>query len=86
MDESGVTGYEAISWFALFMPIATPRDIVTRTSDEVARAVKSAEVRERLGGLGIDPVGSTPEYMAKYLQEEITKWGGVVKATGMKLD
>lgn len=86
MDESGVTGYEAISWFALFMPIATQRDIVTRTSEEVARAVKSAEVRERLAGLGIDPVGSTPEYMAKYLQEEITKWGGVVKATGMKLD
>jgi tripartite-type tricarboxylate transporter receptor subunit TctC len=86
MDEAGVTGYEALSWFALFMPIATPRDIVSRTSDEVARALKSAEVRERLAGLGIDPVGSTPEYMAKYLQEEITKWGGVVKATGMKLE
>ena len=86
MDEAGVTGYEALSWFALFVPAATPRDIVNRASDEVARALKNTEVRERLAGLGIDPVGSTPEYMAKYLQEEITKWAGVVKATGMKLD
>lgn len=86
MDESGVPGYEALSWFALFMPIATPRDIVSRTSEEVARALKNAEVRERLAVLGIDPVGSTPEYMAKYLQEEIVKWGGVVKTTGMKLE
>jgi len=86
MDEAGVTGYEALSWFALFVPAATPRDIVNRTSDEVARALKNTEVRERLAGLGIDPVGSTPEFMAKYLQEEIVKWAGVVKATGMKLD
>ena len=86
MEEAGVAGYEALSWFALFVPAATPRDIVTRASDEVARAMKNAEVRERLAGLGIDPAGSSPEFMAKYLQEEITKWAAVVKATGMKLD
>ncbi|MFM9967743.1 MAG: tripartite tricarboxylate transporter substrate binding protein [Burkholderiales bacterium] len=86
MDEAGVTGYEALSWFALFVPAATPRDVVSRTSEEVARAVKNLEVRERLAGLGIDPVGSTPEFMAKYLTDEIAKWAGVVKATGMKLD
>ena len=55
-------------------------------SDETARAVKSADVREKLAGLGIDPVGSSPEFMAKYLQDEINKWAAVVKATGMKLD
>lgn len=86
MDEAGVTGYEALSWFALFMPVATPRNIVGHTSEEVARVLKNAEVRERLGGLGIDPVGSSPEFMAKYLQDEIAKWAAVVKATGMKLD
>jgi tripartite-type tricarboxylate transporter receptor subunit TctC len=86
MDEAGVPGYEALSWFALFVPAATSRDIVQRASDEVARALKDGQVRERLAGLGIDPVGSTPEFMARYLQEEINKWAGVVKATGMKLD
>ena len=86
MDEAGVTGYEAISWFALFTPAATPRDIVNRISEEVARVLKTGDVRERLAGIGIDPVASTPEFMARYLQEEITKWAGVIKATGMKLD
>lgn len=86
MDEAGVTGYEALSWFALFMPAGTPRDIVSRTAEDVNRALKISDVREKLAGLGIDPVGSSPEFMAKYLQEEITKWAAVVKATGMKLD
>ena len=86
MEEAGVAGYEALSWFALFMPAATPREIVNRASEEVARALKDTQVRERLARLGIDPVGSTPDFMARYLQEEITKWAGVVKATGMKLE
>jgi tripartite-type tricarboxylate transporter receptor subunit TctC len=83
--EAGVPGYEATTWYAMFTSANTPRDIVDRLNREVANAVNGADLRSRLASQGVDPVASTPEHLATYLQTEIRKWQQVAKASGAKL-
>jgi tripartite-type tricarboxylate transporter receptor subunit TctC len=71
----------------MFMaPGATPRDIVNRLSAEAAKALKEAEVRERLTQTGIEPVGDTPEQAKKFLDGEIAKWAKVINTAGVKAE
>src|SRR6185503_15684172 len=65
--EAGLPGYEAVQWFGLLAPAATPREIVSRLHAETVRALQSAEVKNRLSADGADPVGSTPEEFAAFL-------------------
>jgi tripartite-type tricarboxylate transporter receptor subunit TctC len=82
--ESGVDGYEVTTFYGISAPAKTPRPIVERLHTEIVRALQSAEVREKLQGLGADPVGNTPEQYAAFIQGEITKWARVIKAAGIK--
>jgi tripartite-type tricarboxylate transporter receptor subunit TctC len=84
--ESGVPNYEASTWYAMFVPANTPAPIVERLHRDVAAVAKSAEIRKQLTAVGIDPVGGTPEQLAKYLRSELLKWGKVAKASGAKAD
>jgi tripartite-type tricarboxylate transporter receptor subunit TctC len=84
--EAGVPGYEASTWYAMFAPANTPVPIVERLHRDVAAVAKSAEIRKQLTTVGIDPVGGTPEQLAKYLRSELLKWGKVAKASGAKAD
>ena len=68
----------------MFVPAGTPRDVIGKLHDETVRALQKPDVKERFTALGVEPMGSTPEYLAKYLQAEITKWASVVKRTGMR--
>lgn len=84
--ESGVPGYETTTWLAWFAPAGTPPSIVGRMSAELAKAVRSPDVAESLTGDGGEPVGSTPEQLARHLEGEIARWRKVVKAAGMKVE
>jgi tripartite-type tricarboxylate transporter receptor subunit TctC len=86
MAEAGVTDVEVALWTAFFVPAATPPAIVRRLNQEVVRAIQTPEVRERLVGLGVDPVGSTPEELARVLQRDLDKWTAVAKAANIKSD
>ena len=86
MEEAGLKGYDASSWFGLFAPAGTPRDVVTKISVESQRILNLPDVRERLLGLGAQPVGGTPEEFARFVQSEIAKWAGVIRAANIKLD
>jgi tripartite-type tricarboxylate transporter receptor subunit TctC len=86
MAEAGLPGYEHSLWAMLMVPAATPKDIVARLSREAVKAVESADVRERLAGMGVDAVGTTPEQADAYLKSEIAKYAKVVKAIGLKLE
>ncbi|MDB5803858.1 MAG: Tripartite tricarboxylate transporter family receptor [Betaproteobacteria bacterium] len=84
--EQGLPGFEATSWFALFAPAGTPKDIIAKINADSVRLFKQPDVAEKLKILGLDPVLSTPEELAKYQQEEIAKWAKVVKASGARAD
>ena len=82
--ESGFPKFEATAWYGVHAPAKTPKPIVTRLNSEFVKALKMQDVRERLGALGFELVGSTPEHYASYIKSEIKKWEKVVKASGAK--
>jgi tripartite-type tricarboxylate transporter receptor subunit TctC len=86
IDESGVKGYEATTWFGLMAPVKTPKDIVTRLNTEIARIQASADVRERFINEGIEPIGGTPEQFSVFIRDEIDKYAKVVKAASLKAE
>jgi tripartite-type tricarboxylate transporter receptor subunit TctC len=83
--ESGLPGYEATNATGVLAPAGTPREIVVKLQQEIARILKMPEIRDRLVGLGTEPVASTSEQFGEYIKAEIAKWAKVVKATGMEL-
>ena len=84
--ESGVPGYEVSAWFGLFAPAGTPASVVSALAAETAKALRQPDLRERLAAQGADPITNTPEQFAAFVKEELAKWSGVVKASGMKVD
>jgi tripartite-type tricarboxylate transporter receptor subunit TctC len=86
VSEAGLPGYEAAAWYAVFAPSRTPRAIVDKVSAEFARAIRLADVRERIEPQLIQPVGSTPGELAVFLNKELAKWGAIVKESGAKAE
>ena len=82
--EAGVPGYEAVQWYGVLAPAATPRDIVNKLHAGVVRALQNPEVRQRLLNDGAEPVGSSPEEFTAYLRAETEKWAKVIQAAGIK--
>ncbi len=81
-----VPGFEATTWFAMFAPANTPRAVIDKLNAEVVRVFKLPEVQERLKTIGLDPVLSTPDELARYQAVEITKWAKVVKESGARAE
>jgi tripartite-type tricarboxylate transporter receptor subunit TctC len=81
--EQGYPGYDVNASYSVLAPAATSPAIVTRLSTEIAKAVKVPDVREKLLNLGVEPVGSTPEELAGFLQSELAKWTKLVNALGL---
>lgn len=84
IDEAGVPGYEATSWNALLAPGATPREVVRRVHSSLIESLNVQKVRGALVSVGAEPVGNTPEEFARFLRDEMTKWGKVVKAANVR--
>ncbi len=83
--ESGVPGFGYNNWYAVFMPGATPRPIAQRVQQVITKAVTTPEAQKLLIGQGLDPVGSTVDEFSKMYNEEITRWGKVVKSIGLQV-
>lgn len=82
--ESGLPGYEALGWFGLLAPVATPRPIVERLSADANRVLADPDVRSRMIALGADPRGSTPEEFARFIREDQAKWSKLMREAGIK--
>ena len=83
-DESGLKGYEATTWFGMMAPAKTPKDIIARLNAEVDKALKSPDIRERFANDGLEPMGGSPEFFAKFIRSEIDKYAKVVKTTNLQ--
>lgn len=84
--ESGLPGFEALQWFGIFAPAGTSKEIVARLNGEIVKILRMPDVRDRLGGLGADVVGNTPEQFAAFQKADAAKWAKVVKESGAKIE
>ena len=84
--ESGAPGVEASSWNGVLVPAGTPRDIIARLHLEISAVMKLPEVSERLAGAGVEPMLTTPEEFAVYIESETARYAKVVKTSGARVD
>jgi tripartite-type tricarboxylate transporter receptor subunit TctC len=86
LAESGFKDFEVLEWNGFFVPKGTPDEVVARLAKEVQAAVKDPATRQKLEGLGLDPVGSTPQEFGKFVQAEMARWAGLVKTNRITVD
>ena len=84
MGESGFPQVEAYNWYALYAPAATPKTIIARLNAEVVKVMNNPDVKSYMQSQGAEAMSSTPEELAAIHKREYDKWGGVVKAAGIK--
>jgi tripartite-type tricarboxylate transporter receptor subunit TctC len=84
--EGGLPGFEFYSWYGIWAPAKTPRDIVNKIEVEVARIVQMPDVTQRLIAQGFEPVGSTSAQFAAFIQSEMAKYGKLVQDAGLKFE
>jgi tripartite-type tricarboxylate transporter receptor subunit TctC len=84
LDESGLKGYEATTWFGLMAPVKTPKEIVARWNVEVGRILASPDLKGRFLNEGLEPMGGTQDEFATFIRVEIEKYAKLVKASGMQ--
>ncbi|MBC7780253.1 MAG: tripartite tricarboxylate transporter substrate binding protein [Proteobacteria bacterium] len=84
--EAGLPGYEAVGWFGVFAPAATPGRIVDALQGAIAGYLEKPEARERLAGLGADVVANRPQEFAAVLKADIARWARVVRESGAKVE
>jgi tripartite-type tricarboxylate transporter receptor subunit TctC len=86
VGESGLSGFEFNSWFALMAPANTPKPIVKQLHQEVSKALGDTAVREQLMGLGLTPRGTSPEELATALRAQLARYEALIKQANISVD
>ncbi|MET0964076.1 MAG: tripartite tricarboxylate transporter substrate binding protein [Noviherbaspirillum sp.] len=86
LAESGVTGYSFETWFMVFAPAGTPKPVIDKLNDTLARVLNDPALKERMAKEGIDATPSTPEQAQAKLTKELAQWAKVVKERGIKAE
>ena len=84
--ESGLKGYETLTWFGFVAPVRTPGEIVTRLNADIVKILALADTRQLFAAQGIETYGGTPEQFASYIRDEIAKWAKVIRLSGAKAE
>jgi tripartite-type tricarboxylate transporter receptor subunit TctC len=84
LSESGLPGFDVSSWFSLFVPSRTPREVVAKIHADTVKVLREPAIAGRLEQLGAAVVASSPAELAAHLNAEMEKWGPVIKASGIK--
>ena len=86
MAESGVPGYESLSWIGIAAPAGTPRDAIARLNREFNAILGTPEMRQKLAEQGADAVGGTPEAFAEHAKREREKWSRVIREADISVN
>jgi tripartite-type tricarboxylate transporter receptor subunit TctC len=87
--EQGLVDFDVVSWTAFFLPKGAPPEVVKKLNDATSRALDTPATKTRLHELGITAVAPehrSPEYLAKFVVDEIARWAGPIKANGLQVD
>ena len=86
MAESGLPGFEAVSWIGALVPVGTPQPIVDKIHADMVAVLRMPEIKEKLGALGAEVVGNTPEQFAAWNRSEIAKWAKAIQESGARVE
>jgi tripartite-type tricarboxylate transporter receptor subunit TctC len=86
LEQTGVQGFDTVAWSAFMAPAGTPADVRSFIASEVGRALKVPDVQERLRAQGAEPVGSTPEELARIMKTEHARYGEIIRKAGIRLE
>ena len=82
--ESGLPGFDVTSWYGIVTRTGTPPAIVQKVQRDMAEALRSDDVKAKLAGLGLEPVGNTPEAFGAVIKTESRKWGDIVRKANIQ--
>jgi tripartite-type tricarboxylate transporter receptor subunit TctC len=86
LSEAGLAGFTSDSWFGIAAPAKTPSAAIRKMQTQIADIFKRPDVKSRLLLAGVEPSGNSPEQFGVFLQEQMTKYAGIIKAAGIKAE
>ena len=86
VSEAGVSGYEAVGWFGLLAPAATPKEVVFKLNRDFVAVMADKDLRRRASDLGADLVGNTADEFARFIRDDQAKWAKLMREAGIKPD
>jgi tripartite-type tricarboxylate transporter receptor subunit TctC len=86
LAESGLPGFDIMSWFGLLAPAGTPQPIITRLNAETIKALNTPEIKKAVAATGLELIAGSPEQFAEHIKSQIAKFSAIAKTAGIKLD
>ena len=86
LDESGLKGFDLGTWFGLLAPAGTPKDVVARINAEIVKIVNTPDFRKKMDDIGSEPIGNSPEQMAKQIKDDTERFAKLVKDAKVSID
>ena len=86
VEESGLPGFEFVSWYGLWGPKGLPADVTSKLHEGIVKVFADPEVKQRMTTLGFEAIGSTPDYFASFITREMQKYGEIIKDANIKVE
>ncbi len=86
LAQQGLATFDLKAWYGVLAPANTPRAIVLKLNAEITKALTSPDLRDKLLGMGMEPIALTPEQSAVYISAEIDRWAQVIRLSGARID
>ncbi len=86
LAEAGLKGFDTGTWFGVLAPVATPKDITARLAAEMIKIIQSPDFRKRMDEIGAEPIGNSPEQMARQIKDETEKFARLVKQANVVIE
>ncbi|MDM0008707.1 tripartite tricarboxylate transporter substrate binding protein [Variovorax sp. J22G73] len=86
LEEAGLKGFDIGTWFGVLAPAATPKEVVARLNAEMVKIIRSPDFAQRMQAIGAEPLGGTPEEMARQIRDETARFARLVKDGGVAIE